>query len=1018
MDNETIYERITIEQQIIREGFTEILEIVLIDTENRREIDLNDLNINNQTNNTSNQTNNTSNQTNNTSNQTNNTSNQTNNTSNQTNNTSNNQTSENSTEYIEQLLFEEAEVRAKISISYRKVSGFKQDGNTISFFFYGLTTKSLEAKTEITMFVNLIDINGRREENETKTFCTLIKDVSLSERDLLAQAVFECSVSNLTEEYYSFRYNYSDYISGVPTDEALLDPKFSAETILRNEVSNYSANDIDEVSLPPIFTAKDIINVGKGQLIITGTLSQYLEINYRFIIELNYPTSTELTCYFLTYEKGPCNISCKVDRDFLEERVAFEQKIIKQGNKEILIIESFVSSSNITCINSLLLDSLEKINIPISFRQVSHLVLDGIDGFSFYLASIVSQSINAGYNFSLITMVSVGEEKKEISCICELQSNIIVNDGSLIQGDFICNGYIGSEDEYQAVDFNNSESLIISTDNPEITGISDLSYGQNSPIATDKEINQTILLKSENNGTISELLEVIDFYEEINKNKFPPILEIISLQGIEECSGNGKFIMIGIFSEDITEEIIFTFSLSFPKVKVKCTIDEAQKNVEVLINCKVQKKFTKVKSLVINQRMIRKRNKELFFLKSKTFDFQTSITCENYNDLKYLKSKGKLNSNFTFIQVSDFNSTTLDNQVSFFVAVAVNKQITFSTISVTVALSISEVSENSLRALEEPVEEEISLPITCNVSDSTDSAVGLRCKSSNIINSIFSNKIRDNPKHFIMERMRIDDEENAEISGIPQNADPSKIKIAVDFSKLENLKLINELPLVQVKSINGSNCSLSGSYIIDATYNKGEIKDTSDFEIPFGTVDSVGLCRLNVGNNHTIKIYCENKEEFSNYPIAFETTIIKDNDGKLLFKLENYTNQQQFSCSISYNSIIFAKVKSEPSNENEQNGENNGNYENNENNDNVGNNDTNLRPNIILGNVKKESSSGLSTARIVIIVVWVVIFLAIIGILVDYSNNGKIFSCLSSSKKQTTSENSTINNFSINTSQK
>ena len=76
-----------------------------------------------------------------------------------------------------------------------------------------------------------------------------------------------------------------------------------------------------------------------------------------------------------------------------------------------------------------------------------------------------------------------------------------------------------------------------------------------------------------------------------------------------------------------------------------------------------------------------------------------------------------------------------------------------------------------------------------------------------------------------MERMRIDDEENAEISGIPQNADPSKIKIAVDFSKLENLKLINELPLVQVKSINGSNCSLSGSYIIDATYTKGEIKD-------------------------------------------------------------------------------------------------------------------------------------------------------------------------------------------------
>ena len=92
---------------------------------------------------------------------------------------------------------------------------------------------------------------------------------------------------------------------------------------------------------------------------------------------------------------GPCNISCKVDRDITKGRVAFEQKVIKQGDKDILIITSIVSSSNITCINFLLLDAIEKINVPITFRQVSHLETNGLDGYTFFLASIVSQGLNA-----------------------------------------------------------------------------------------------------------------------------------------------------------------------------------------------------------------------------------------------------------------------------------------------------------------------------------------------------------------------------------------------------------------------------------------------------------------------------------------------------------------------------------------------------------------------------------------------------------------------------------------------
>ena len=151
--------------------------------------------------------------------------------------------------------------------------------------------------------------------------------------------------------------------------------------------------------------------------------------------------------------------------------------------------------------------------------------------------------------------------------------------------------------------------------------------------------------------------------------------------------------------------------------------------------------------------------------------------------------------------------------------------------------------------------------------------------------------------------MEIDNDENTEIAGMPEDADPSKTKEPVDYSNENNLKLIDNLPIVTIKSINGSYCSSNGSYTIYATYDKGTLEDTPNIEIPFSTADSSSLCQMIVGNEKSLRFDCENKEEFSIFPIAYETMIIKDSDGNVLFKLNNYTNQQQFACSISVNSV-------------------------------------------------------------------------------------------------------------------
>ena len=58
---------------------------------------------------------------------------------------------------------------------------------------------------KIPIYVNLIH-NGTRDEEPTETICTLNHDIKGNTASSLAY--FRCSIENLQEIYYSFRYNY------------------------------------------------------------------------------------------------------------------------------------------------------------------------------------------------------------------------------------------------------------------------------------------------------------------------------------------------------------------------------------------------------------------------------------------------------------------------------------------------------------------------------------------------------------------------------------------------------------------------------------------------------------------------------------------------------------------------------------------------------------------------------------------------------------------------------------------
>jgi hypothetical protein len=449
--------------------------------------------------------------------------------------------------------------------------------------------------------------------------------------------------------------------------------------------------------------------------------------------------------------------------------------------------------------------------------------------------------------------------------------------------------------------------------------------------------------------------------------------------------------------------------LTFPSSKIKCKVSEAKKDEEVELECKVLKEFTKVKNFVFEQRMIKKRKKEVVLIKSYSYALESEKKCVNYNKLRLEKAQKRQKLNFSFLQVRNFKP--VNNLINFFMAIILKAKVQVTT-TIKITIKVRVKITTSSRALEEGVES-LLLPINCALGDSTDSVAGLNCAA-------------DTATEQEPLGMLIDPDETENIAGVPENADPDLATNELDFSNKENMAKLDNMPTVTISSINGDDCSKEGSYVIEGTYDKGDLKDASNIEIPFSTVDSSGQCELKVGDDKKITLNCENKEQFDVSTVGFERMSIKDTDGQLLFILESYTNPQQFGCAISLKSEPPKNSTTEEDNKGNNSGNNNGesgsnngesgsnNGESGSNNGESGNNGENENNGESSYNKasRKESSGGLSGGAIAAIIICAIIVLAIIGVLIGLAKSGKIFG--SKPPVQNLNTSSSLNNFAYN----
>ena len=688
----------------------------------------------------------------------------------------------------------------------------------------------------------------------------------------------------------------------------------------------------------PIFSIDSINQDGcenTGKLTLNGMVSGTISGPIKYTLPLAEPSGISLSCTLSD------DISeCETDR-YINDKIVISEINIQGNDGTNFIIEEYSSDETVKCSNALLEKASSKLSVNIAFRQVSHFQTNAqAYSFSFYLITLVSEALSSGYSLNLKMEMEINKVITEKNAVCTLQNNVSPNSGELVQGNFICTVQLTS-DEYSNTDF---DTVRISPENEEINGVSDLDDILSNPKKTDEAI-QAIRARRANGEDITDLEYIADYYEEEVK---PTPLFTIDNINIEKCS-SGKFILTGYFSDDMSESMKFDLTLTYPLTEVKCEFDEAEKNEVIEMTCKLHSSFSLVESILIEQKLIKRKGKEIFIIQRKEFTFTYKLECADYNTAKISKIQRRTSSNFSFLQLNHFDP--MPDSFSFFMALSRTSESEefMSSYSLDVKLKIE--GRRRLRSLDS-ILSRIGTLCRLNQTLMTSNAGGYNCGNSGSFSGT--------PKSMEIETDDIDS-----IQGIPDNANPDKMNNKIDLSNLNNLKAIENLPNADINEISGSNCSINGEYKITATLDKNSNLKTSynNIELRFSAPESSGICTMTISGTN-IEMTCQNKEKFYESKIYTERQLIQDEDGNGLFFIKSFESNNTLQCDISVKTGYITGV------------------------DTTDGTGTTFEDHNLL--FHKKSNDGLSGGVIAVIVVAIVVVIAAVGVVIGLAKSGAL----------------------------
>ncbi|MBR4496345.1 MAG: hypothetical protein IKP12_04370, partial [Acholeplasmatales bacterium] len=278
-------------------------------------------------------------------------------------------------EIIDGISEEEADKIANLTLSFRQLNSFIQIDDIISFMFYGLTTGKIESGVEIIINLYLYLEGGIRDKELRKAKCKIEKTIEPSSFGSPIQAPFKCRIEGLEKKYHTFKFFSSDFISGIPFDnEVLLDPILTDNAIKEGIILNYTLDE-NKDKVPTTFITQSIDGSScgsEGTFKIIGNVTGHpINKNVKLHIPMTFPAGIESICNVPVASVGEqISIECKFAGKSTNQPIILEQRILRNGNEEILTLGRGKSES-ITCLNGELRAAEKMLDLHLSFRQLN-----------------------------------------------------------------------------------------------------------------------------------------------------------------------------------------------------------------------------------------------------------------------------------------------------------------------------------------------------------------------------------------------------------------------------------------------------------------------------------------------------------------------------------------------------------------------------------------------------------------------------------------------------------------------
>ena len=313
---------------------------------------------------------------------------------------------------------------------------------------------------------------------------------------------------------------------------------------------------------------------------------------------------------------------------------------------------------------------------------------------------------------------------------------------------------------------------------------------------------------------------------------------------------------------------------------------KSKKNDKIEIICKSLFGFKNVENIIFEQRLILKKNKEIVIIPYKQIKLNKMINCIDYNSAKIQLVKKRITSGLFFLQVSKFSP--LLNSFNFFLALTRRETKVPFKQNHQIPVKLKFPSKRFLRNLEEVL---YGISARCDINNElqTDYAAGYNCSNSDSFSGT--------PQSMEIEANKVED-----IEGIPDSANPDKLKYNIDYSLLQNLKNIDNLPTAKIQNLNADTCSEKGEFNITVILNKrGNLKSKySNVWIMFAVPETRGLCEITIKDKN-MTMTCQNEENFYITQVFIERPAVQDLEGNEIFFIESFINPEQFACDINLN---------------------------------------------------------------------------------------------------------------------